>query len=103
MIAIINFACKSAVFGYLNTNGFFACCSISWDGGSKAGGFTFKVAHSDIWQIGMGCSWELSQGAIWVPQMSLFIGLHVLPHKLASDFDQQVFQEAQMDAAGSIT
>ena len=43
---------------------------------------------------------ELS--VIWVPQMSLYIGLHVLPHKSASDFNQQVFQEAQMDAAGSV-
>ena len=62
MIAIINFACKSAGFGYLNTNGFFACCSISWDRGSKAGGFTFKVVHSDIWQIGMGCQLGAQSG-----------------------------------------
>ena len=58
-----------------------------------------QISGKLVWAV----SCELSQGVIWVPQMRLYIGLHVLPHKLASDFNQQVFQEAQMDAAGSVT
>ena len=61
-----------------------------------------KVAHSRSWQVHVGRQLKAQRGChlgATVLHMSLSMGLHVCPYKLASDFNEQMFQKAQMKAA----